>query len=147
MKAINQVCIIALILIAAMLAHQVIEATTGGVNPVDPEVGRNFHVEIVTDSSKPLTQEQVDAISAGVAVNYMDSHCEKEADGHSGWRRIDASDADRQLANEAKIWRDLYAKHGDPPSVVIKSGPKIVTVPLPKDAIAFKTLLQQYGGK
>lgn len=118
-----------------------------GVVPPIPEVSRNFRVELVTDSSKPLTQEQTDAISAGDAVDYMDSHCEKEADGHSGWRRFDVTDGDKQLANEAKVWRDLYAKHGDPPSVVIKSGTKVIATPLPKDTAALKSLLLQYGGK
>ncbi len=123
-----------------------------GTNPgpgPDPGPGPigTLHVMYLTDHSKPLTQEQTDAMSAADVLDYEQTHCAKD-----GWRRFDVSEKPEDVAHDSQFWRDAFAKHGEAPSVTTYTKNRLGTIkptvhPFPKDVAGMMEILTKAGGK
>lgn len=82
-------------------------------DPVDPTPTpmpiTGLRVLIVYESSAALTREQLNIINSTALITYLNEKCVKSASGQPDWRRWDKSTIDiTGLANETKIWQDLW---------------------------------------
>lgn len=142
-KSINYLFIV-LIVVASVAVIERIDHQPSSPNPDDPTPGPagTLRVMFLTDHTKPLTQEQTNALSAADVLDYENSHCAKD-----GVRRFDVWEKPEDLKNDTKFWQDAFAKHGEAPSVTVWKRNRPATYQFPKDVPGMMDILTKAGGK
>jgi hypothetical protein len=113
--------------------------------PVPADKLRVLIVGESADMSKLPRAQQV-MLNAGAVRSYLNSHCDKEANGWPAWR---IWDKDADASNESKVWQDTFARaKGKPtPWVIISNGKEMFEGPLPTTTVEdWMALLKKYGG-
>lgn len=127
------------------------------VDPTPPMPGTGLRVLIVTETRdlSKLPSAQVQAMTAKVVLDYLDSHCVK-VDNQPEYRKFDK---DTDVTKLPQDWQDAMnrvtnadQRHPDTkatsfPWILITNGKKGYEGPLPKDADALLAKLKEYGGQ
>lgn len=101
-------------------------------------------VEETEDRAKPENRAFLGVLNSVAIREYMNTHCEKSADGRPQWRVLD-KDAD--LTHAEQFWREAMARpRSSHPWIAITNGAAGTAGPLPATEAETLSLLKRWGG-